>query len=178
VARSSVADRPRISLIAALDRNRAIGKDGGIPWRLPDDLKRFRRVTTGHPVVMGRKTYEAIGRPLPDRINVVITRQPAYPASGCTVVASLDAALDVARSAPGGADIIFIIGGGEIYTAALPIADELDLTYVDTAVEGAQAFFPPIPEADWHETRREHHPADEKHAFPFDYVTLERRKPR
>jgi dihydrofolate reductase len=123
---------------------------------------------------MGRKTYEAIGRPLPDRLNVIITRQSGYEAPGCTVVGTLESALDVARASSGAGGSIYVIGGGEIYSAALPIADRLDLTYVDTNVEGADAFFPAVDLAEWRETERVHHPVDERHAFAFDYVTLER----
>ena len=151
-----------------MDRNRVIGRDGQIPWRLPDDLKRFRRLTSGHAVVMGRRTYESMGRALKDRRNIVITRQRGYAAPGCEVVGSLADGLALA-----GADA-FVIGGGEIYAEALPRAGRLELTYVDTAVGDGTAYFPEIDPSEWREVAREAHPVDERHAFPFTYVTLER----
>ncbi len=145
-----------------------IGRDGQIPWRLPDDLKRFRRLTSGHAVVMGRKTYESIGCPLRDRRNIVITRQRSYAAPGCEVVESLAAGLDLA-----GPDA-FVIGGGEIYAEALPRASRLELTYVDTIVGEGTARFPDFDLSEWREVAREEHVADERHALPFTFVTLER----
>ncbi len=157
-----------ISLIAALDRNRVIGVGNKMPWHLPDDLKRFRAVTSGYPVVMGRKTFESIGRSLPKRRNIVITRRPGYVAPGCEVVGSLTDALELAGKHA------FVIGGGEIYEQALSLADRLYLTYVDTEVAGGDTRFPEVKPAEWHEIERERHEADERHAFAFTYVTLER----
>ena len=157
-----------MALIAAMDRNRVIGVGNTLPWHLPDDLKRFRAITSGYPVVMGRKTFESIGRPLPKRRNVVITRQPGYVAPDCDVVNDLGDGLRLA-----GQDA-FVIGGGEIYAQALPLADRLYLTYVDTEVAGGDTRFPPVDLAEWREVESERHAADERHAFAFTYVTLER----
>lgn len=130
---------PRLSLIAALSQNRAIGKDNKIPWHIPEDLKRFRALTRGHVVVMGRRTFESIGRALPERINIVVTRDPAYTATGCIVVHSLTEALREAKQRE--KKEIFVIGGGEIYRQALPLADRLYLTLVEGQFEG-DTFFP------------------------------------
>lgn len=129
---------PKISIIVALGHNRVIGKDGKIPWHVSEDLKRFKRLTTGHAVVMGRKTYESIGKPLPNRTNIVITRGVSSPA-GCIAVHSLDEALARAREVE--KDEIFVIGGGEIYRQAIGLADKLYLTVVHKEFEG-DAFFP------------------------------------
>lgn len=153
-------------MVAAMDRNRVIGVDGGLPWRLPDDLKRFRRLTEGGTVVMGRKTYEAIGRPLPNRRNVVVTRQKGFSTPGCEVVGRLEEALS---------DGVFVIGGGEIYTQALPRAGVMELTFVEVELPRGDAWFPEWNPAEWRETFREHHAADERHAYAFDYVRYERR---
>ncbi len=134
----------RVAIIAAIGRNRALGLKGKLLWRLPDDMQRFKEITAGHPVIMGRKTWESIPskfRPLPERTNIVVTRQAGYEAAGAIVVGSLADARAAAARAPG-ADEIFVIGGGEIYTEALPTADRLYLTLVDDAPE-ADSFFPP-----------------------------------
>lgn len=152
-------------LIAALDRQRAIGRGNALPWHLPDDLRRFKALTLGKPVLMGRKTAEAIGRPLPGRPNVVLTRSGHAPFEGQVAVASLDDA--IARA---GAPELMVIGGGELYALALPRAARLHLTEVETTVEGADAWFPPLEPAEWRELAREHHPSDPRHAFAFDFV--------
>ena len=154
-----------------MDRARVIGVGNKMPWHLPDELKRFRSVTSGYPVVMGRKTFESIGRPLPNRRNIVITRQPGYVAPGCEVAPSLTDGLELV-----GNDA-FVIGGGEIYAQALPLANRLYLTYVDTEVAGGDTRFPQVDPAEWREVERERHEADERHAFAFTYVTLERVRP-
>jgi dihydrofolate reductase len=154
-----------IALIAAMDRDRAIGKDGGMPWHLPDDLRRFKALTLGHSVLMGRRTAEAIGRALPGRRNLVLTRQSTAPHAGQEAVHSLDEAIALA-----GEQELMVIGGGEIYALALPRATLLHLTLVDMRVDGADAFFPAFDPADWRETARQHHPADARHAFAFDFV--------
>ncbi len=133
----------RIALIAAMAENRVIGSEGTIPWRLPADLARFRELTTGHPIVMGRRTYESIGRPLPDRTVVVLSRTPGFTAPGCLATGSLDAALALAAAAPGG-DEVFICGGAEVYRQALPLATHIHLTLVHLTVAG-DAYFPEIP---------------------------------
>jgi dihydrofolate reductase len=156
----------RIGLIWAEARDHVIGAAGGMPWRLPEDMRRFRRITTGSPVVMGRRTWESFGtppRPLPGRTNVVVTRDPAYAAPGATVVASLEAALDVARivADEDGAETVWVIGGGEVYRQALAIADTIELTEIDAALEGdttAPGLGPEWatavldPEEGWHES--------------------------
>lgn len=154
-----------ISLVAALDRNRAIGRAGEMPWHLPDDLRRFKSLTLGKPVLMGRKTALAIGRPLPGRPNLVLTRGAAPPFAGQLAVASLDAAL----TAVNGAELM-VIGGGEVYALALPHATNLHLTWIDTAAMDADTFFPVFDPALWHETSREAHAADARHEYSFIFV--------
>ena len=152
-----------LSLIAALDRNNAIGKGNALPWHLPADLKRFKALTLGKPVLMGRKTAESIGRALPGRRNLVLTRSGRVPFDGMEAVASLDDALAAA-------DEVCVIGGGEIFALTLPMATQLLLTHVDTVVEGADAFFPAFDPAQWRVVSREAHPADATHAFAFEFV--------
>ena len=156
-----------ISLIVAVSTNNVIGNDGDLPWRLSDDLKRFKAVTMGKPIVMGRKTYESIGRPLPGRQNIVITRQEGFKADGCDVVKSTAEAVEVA----GGADEIMVIGGGQIYAALLPVADRIYLTRVHTEIEG-DAFFPSLNEAEWRESASENYDADESNDFSCTVSTL------
>ena len=156
-----------VSLIAALDRNFAIGKGNALPWHLPDDLKRFKALTLGKPILMGRKTAESLGRALPKRRNLVLTRSGAVPFDGMQAVASLEDAIAIA-SIDG--DELCIIGGGEIYALALPHATQLYLTHVDTVVADADAFFPRFDAGDWNEVARIAHPADAAHAFAFDFV--------
>lgn len=132
--------QPTISAIAAIGNNRELGKDNGLIWRIPADLTRLKKLTTGHPLIMGRKTYESIGRPLPKRTNIVISRQPDYDAPGCMVVSSLDEALSAARAKDNQA--IFIFGGAAIYAAALPHTDKLYLTLIDAEEPAAETFFP------------------------------------
>jgi dihydrofolate reductase len=157
-----------ISLIAALDRNRAIGRDGTMPWHLPDDLKRFKQLTLDKPVLMGRKTALAIGRALPGRLNLVLTRGGAAPFAGQETVASLEAAIAAAGDVE-----LMVIGGGEVYALALPRATRLHLTRVACAVDNADAFFPNVDWSQWREVAREHHAADARHEFAFDFVDYE-----
>jgi dihydrofolate reductase len=132
-----------ISIICAMGRNRAIGAGNRLPWRLPDDLRRFKRLTMGHPVIMGRRTFESIGRPLPGRRNIVLSRRAGFAAPGCEVFGSLDEAVKAVRQGPPltGAEI-FVIGGAEVYRAAMPMADRIYLTIVEDTPAGADAFFP------------------------------------
>jgi len=155
----------KLSLIAALDRNRAIGRDGAMPWHLPDDLKRFKQLTLGKPILMGRKTALAIGKALPGRRNLVLTRGPAAPFAGQEAVNSIAAAIEAARG-----DELCVIGGGEVYVLALPFATDLNLTWVDTAADRADAFFPRFEPSEWVETQRVPHPADARHAYSFSFV--------
>ena len=163
----------RVSLVVAYDRNRAIGVDNALPWHLPDDLKRFKALTLGKPILMGRLTAESLGRAVPGRRNIVLTRSPRAPFEGMDAVASVEAAIELARADR--ADELAVIGGRGVFDATLPIATTLHLTLVDTAVPRADAYFPPFDESQWSEVSREHHPADAKHAFAFDFVDLERR---
>ena len=155
--------KPGITLIAAVARNNVIGLGNAMPWRLPEDLKRFKALTLGHPIVMGRKTWESLGRPLPGRTNIVVTRNPAFVAEGAMTAASLEAALAVAAAT--GTDQTFIIGGAEIYRQALPLAGCMQLTEIDREFAG-DAFFPSWDAAAWQETQREQHHA----AAGFDYA--------
>lgn len=160
---------PGVVLVAALDRNRAIGRNGAMPWHLSDDLKRFKALTVGKPVLMGRKTALAIGRALPGRPNLVLTRANVAPFEGQVVVRSLDEALAHA----GDADLM-VIGGGEVYALTLPHATRMQLTEIDTATADADTFFPPFDSGQWRDVAREHHPADAKHPLAFDFVDYER----
>jgi dihydrofolate reductase len=157
-------------LVAALDRRGAIGRGNQLHWRLPDDLKRFKALTRGHAVLMGRKTAESLGRALPERRNLVLTRSGRAPFGGMDVVASLE----MARASCAGQDLM-VIGGGEIYAMTLPLASRLHLTHVDTVVADADAFFPAIDAADWEPVTREAHAADARHAFAFEFVDYRRR---
>ncbi len=161
-----------ISAIVAHDRNRAIGKDGNIPWYLPADLKYFKRRTLGHPVIMGRKTFESIGRPLPKRTNIVLTRDPFYAASGIRIARNLAEALEFAAEVD--SEEAFIIGGGEIYQKSLPLLNRMYVTEVDLLIEEADAFFPEIPPGEWTEIEREAHPADDRNEANYTFVVLER----
>ncbi|MGN6152199.1 MAG: dihydrofolate reductase [Lysobacteraceae bacterium] len=159
-------------LVAALDRRNGIGRDNALPWHLPDDLKRFKALTVGKPVLMGRKTAESLGRPLPKRRNLVLTRSGRVPFDGMEAVASLDEAIVLA--ARDGASDLRVIGGGEIFTMTLPRAARLHLTHVDTVVDGCDAFFPEVDPAQWRTVAREAHAADDRHAFAFAFVDYER----
>ena len=159
-------------LLAALDRRRAIGRDGQLPWYLPDDLKRFKMLTLGKPLLMGRRTAQSLGRALPGRRNLVLTRSGQAPFPGMEAVASLDAA--ISRVAAGAADLC-VIGGGEVYALALPLAVRMHLTHVDAVVEDADAFFPAFDADDWNVSAREPHAANAKHAFAFEFVDYLRR---
>ena len=158
-----------MSLIVAMDRNRVIGARGRLPWHIPADIKRFRRLTLGHHVVMGRKTWESIGRPLPGRTNVVLTRQPGFVAEGVHVVSRLDDALRLAA----GDDEIFVIGGGELYTETLPLADRLYVTEVHGDFAG-DTWFPKLAENEWREVSREMQRAGAAGEPDVTYVTYER----
>ncbi len=162
---------PRVVLVVAFDRGLAIGKGNALPWHLPDDLKRFKALTLGKPVLMGRRTAESIGRALPGRPNLVMTRSGRVPFAGMQPVGSLDETLRVA--ADQGAQELCVIGGAEIYALAMPHASLLHVTRVDTRVEDADAFFPE-PGEGWREIARESHPADARHAYAFEFVDLVR----
>lgn len=160
-----------IAIIVAADENGVIGRDNRLPWRLPADLRHFREITLGKPVVMGRRTYESIGKPLVGRHNIVLTRQPGTVIEGCTVVHSLDGAIDAA----GDAAELMIIGGAAIYRESLGLVNRIYLTRVHTAVEG-DTWFPDIDYGEWIETSIEEHAADERNEFPYSFEVLERRE--
>ncbi len=163
-----------ISLIAALAKNRVIGKENDLVWRLPDDFKRFKSITSGHYILMGRKTFESLGKPLPNRTHLVVTRTADYPVpQGHYVFKSVEEALDFC--AKRSVDRLFIIGGGELYSQTLPLADKLILTEVMASPEG-DTLFPDFDMNEWKETSREFHPADERHEYAFSYVDYERIK--
>lgn len=163
-----------ISLIAALTENRVIGKNNDLPWHLPDDMKYFMQTTKGHPVIMGRKNYDSIPekfRPLPNRTNIVVTRQRDFVAAGCIVVHSLEEALDEATNIV--TDEIFIIGGAEIYRQGMPKVNKLYLTEILATLDG-DTYFPEFDTHAWKEVSRLHHPADDRHRYPFDFVVYEK----
>ena len=158
-----------ISIIVAASTNNVIGVQGQLPWKISDDLKHFKKLTMGKPIVMGRLTWESIGRPLPGRQNIIITRQPDFSADGCDVVSSPAAALAVS----GNAGEIMIIGGSQIYDLFLPKAGRLHITRVHAEIEG-DAFFPTIEAGDWELVESEAHAASEANDFAFDFKTYER----
>ena len=159
-------------------RNRVIGRHNALPWRLPVDMRHFRELTTGHPVLMGRKTFESLGRPLPNRTNIIITSDRHYAPPGCLVAHSLDEALALAvPHAPPNDPEIFVIGGERLYTQMLSRADRLYMTLVETDAEG-DAWFPEFDLGSWREIRRDLHPADDKNSYPCTFLTLERKSPR
>jgi len=158
-----------VSLIVAADEQGGIGRDGGLPWRLPADLRRFKDLTMGKPIVMGRRTWDSIGRPLPGRRSIVVSRQSGLTVEGADVADSFDGALRVAGEVPE----VCVIGGAEIYRLALPRADLVHLTRVHTTVE-ADTYLPRLDWSRWREISREDHPADERHAYAYSFVELQR----
>ena len=159
----------RISAIVAMAENRVIGIENRLPWHLPGDMKWFRRHTLGKPVIMGRKTFESLGRPLPDRLNIVVSADDAYAAPGAVVVGSIEAALAAAGDAPE----VMIIGGESFYTQMLPRSSRLYLTLVHAEVAG-DAWFPPFDWSEWREIERTDCPADEHNPYPYSFLVLER----
>lgn len=171
-----------ITLIAAAAENNALGKDNDLVWHLPDDFKRFKAITSGHFIIMGRKTFESFPKPLPNRTHIIITRQKEYQVpEGCLVVASIEEAIKLAvtsslssraesRDKKPQNDEVFIIGGGEIYKQSIALADKIELTRVHTEVE-ADTFFPEIDSSNWKLLQEEYHPKDEKHKYDFTYLT-------
>jgi dihydrofolate reductase len=159
-----------ISIIVAASANNVIGAGGELPWRLPDDLRRFKRLTMHKPIVMGRRTWESIGRPLPGRQNIVLTRRPDYEAPGCQVVTSPAEALRIAA----GAAEVMIIGGSEIYALFLPKASRIYLTHVVADIDG-DTYFPRIEQQDWRLVECEAHPADENNEFALEFRVYERK---
>jgi dihydrofolate reductase len=164
-----MAELPFVSIVVAADEAGGIGFNGGLPWHLPEDLKRFKRLTLGKPVIMGRRTHESIGRPLPGRHNLVVSRQSGLVFAGCTVAGSLKAAF----AAAGDVTEVCVIGGAQLYRDALPVADRVHLTRVHARV-AADTFLPDLDPVAWHEVAREDHAADERHALPYSFMILER----
>jgi dihydrofolate reductase len=159
-----------LSAIVAMAKNRVIGRQNLLPWRLPADLKRFKALTTGHPVIMGRRTYESIGKPLPNRVNIILTHDVLYHAPGCLVAKTVEEAMQYAASHGGEA---FVIGGANIYQQFLPQVSRIYLTVIDDEVEG-DTYFPLLDEKEWKEVQCEPHDADHAHAYPYRFVVLER----
>jgi len=157
-----------VSQVVAISENHVIGKDNKLLWYLPNDLKHFKEITTGHTVIMGRKTYESVGKPLPRRRNIIITRQ-AITIDGCEVVNSIEAALALCRDE----DEVFIVGGAEIYKQSMHLTDRIYLTIVHKDFEG-DSFFPEIKKTEWKEVFREDHKPDEKNLIPYSFITYER----
>ena len=166
----------KIVLIAAFAKNRVVGIDNTLPWHLPEDLKYFKRTTTGKAIIMGRKTYDSIGRPLPNRTNIVITRNPSFKAEGVKVVSSLAAAIDLAKevNAINDIDEVMIIGGASIYEEALPIAQRLYLTHVHAEVKG-DAYFPEVNFANWQETSRADYSASDNNPYDYSFVVYDKK---
>ncbi|MDR4948304.1 dihydrofolate reductase [Neobacillus cucumis] len=159
-----------ISFIVAMDQNRVIGKENELPWHLPEDLKFFKRVTMGHPVVMGRKTHDSIGRILPGRENIVITRQSQYKCDGCTVFYSIDEFLTYCQNQK---SEIFVIGGAEIFRETFPFADRLYITYIDESFDG-DTFFPPFNPEEWMLTKVEKGVKNEKNPYDYEFRIYDR----
>lgn len=170
----------KISLIAAVAANGVIGRDNDMPWHLPDDFAFFKRKTSHHPIIMGRKSLEALGKALPNRTNIVITRNADFSADGVIVVHSLDDAIaeatnDIEQKREQSTDEIFVIGGAEIYKMALPAANRLYITEIHSDFDG-DAYFPSFNKNEWQEVSRQPHAADDRHKVPFDFVTYERKE--
>ncbi len=161
-----------LSIIAAMSENRVIGRAGDLPWRLPDEMRYFMNTTRGHTVISGRRTFESFGKPLPDRRNIVISRDPTFSPDGVEAATSLDAAIDLARHD----DELFIAGGGQVYPLALPRADRLYLTVVHARLEG-DTFFPEFDPHAWRLVSEQHHPADDRHDYAFTMYRYHRAAP-
>jgi dihydrofolate reductase len=163
------AAKPLVSLIVAMTRDGVIGRDNAMPWHLPDDLKHFKALTLGKPMLMGRKTFDSIGKPLPGRTSLVLTRDPRWTAAGVTVVRSLDDAFKAAAGAPE----LCVVGGSEIFRMTLPLAQRIHLTRIHASIPG-DVRFPAFDESEWREVERTEHPADARHAHSMTFATLER----
>jgi len=157
-----------VSIVVAISQNHVIGKDNKLLWYLPNDLKHFKEITTGHTVIMGRKTYESVGKPLPNRRNIIITRQNIT-IEGCEVVNSIEAALALSSAE----EEVFIVGGAEIYKQSMHLTDRIYLTIVHKEFDG-DSFFPEIDQNQWHETAREDHEPDAKNSLPYSFITLQK----
>ena len=167
-------NRSSIAIVVAMAENRVIGRDGGLPWCLPADMTRFRSLTMGKPIVMGRRTHESIGRALDGRRNIVVTRRPGYRAPGCAVARSFEAALDAARDSASSAAEVAVIGGSSIYERELPVADRIHLTVVRASIDG-DVRFPELEPGAWREVARAERSADERNRYDLSFVELVRR---
>ena len=168
---NKAAHGPVLELVVAVSENDVIGRANQLPWHMPADLKHFKSLTVGKPVLMGRKTYESIGKPLPGRTNIVLSRLPEFKPSGCVVVKTLDEALLVA----GEQSVVMVIGGAEIFRQSLKITSRIHLTLIHTQVTDGDTFFPGWRDPEWHESSRERHAADEKNTHDYSFITLDRR---
>lgn len=155
-----------LSIITAMDQNRLIGRDNALPWHLPADLAFFKKTTLGKPILMGRKTYESIGRPLPGRQNIIISRDPNYRIDGCDTATGIEQALEMIKNQPEA----MLIGGSSLYQQTIDLADKLYITFIHSQFEG-DAWFPEIPSQNWVESAREDHSADDKNAYNYSFVT-------
>ena len=169
-AAATAAMRPRVNLIVAWARNGVIGRAGTLPWHLPEDLRHFKQTTMGHPIIMGRKTWESIGRPLPGRRSIVVSRNPAWSAPGCETATGLDQA--IARCA--GEREVFVIGGAELFAQALPMSQRLFVTRIEADFEG-DVHFPPVDLARWRCTASEHRAPDASRPYAIEFITFEPR---
>jgi len=160
----------RVSLVVAMEENNVIGRDNAMPWHLPDDLKHFKAVTMGKPMVMGRKTFDSIGRPLPGRTSIVLTRDPHWKADGAVVARSVDEVMRKLGEVPE----LCVVGGAEIFRLFMPLAERIHLTRIHASIPG-DTIFPSLDPAQWREVDRLEHAADARHAFPMTFITLERR---
>lgn len=170
-SKQAKSHKPRISIIAALAENNTIGINGNLPWQIPADLKHFKKLTLHKPVIMGRKTFASLGKPLPERENIIVSRNPYFAAAGCHVVNSLKEALDYVKNQ----EEVMIIGGAQIYAEALPLANRLYLTRVHANIPG-DTFFPQFNIKEWQEIAREDFLADAKNPYDYSFVTLVRNK--
>ncbi len=161
----------RISFLVAAAKNGVIGKDDGLPWHLPKDLRRVKELTMGKPILMGRKTFETVGKPLPGRTNIILTRDRDYRVEGTVIVHDFDQALEIAEGHPE----LMVLGGGVVYRELLDQADRIYLTRIDAEYEG-DTVFPELQDEDWVEVEKETFEPDERHAVPFVFLTLDRRK--
>lgn len=166
--------KPLVSAIVAVGKDGAIGKGNDMLWHLPDDFRHFKQATMGHPVIMGRNTYLSLGRLLPGRLNVIITRQAGWSVDGAVVVGSIHEALQQAAAAD--QEEVFIIGGGQIYAQSFVLIDKLYLTVVDASFPEAEVFFPAIDWSEWHIDKQEQHAADDRHAYAFTFYWLSRKR--
>ncbi len=156
-----------ITLIAAMSKNRVIGQKGELPWSMPNDMKFFMDTTKGHPIIMGRKTFESLGKPLPKRTNIIVTRSKSLELAGCKVVHSIDEAIKLALTFD---PEVFVIGGEEIYKLSLPLADQILLTEIDTEISTGDAFFPKFSEKEWELVETKVHKSDAEHAFDYKFL--------